>query len=80
MLVKLMIATGCEVACDQCRFGGERVGCQGACVQLAWTVCVRAGCPGACGQIVCEDELIHDAETMVVAASVVNGVMYVGPL
>ena len=80
MLVEVMIATGCEVACDQCSFGGERAGCQGACVQLAWTVCVRAGCPGACGQVVGEDELIHDAETMVVAASVVNGVTYVGPL
>ena len=78
--MELMIATGCEVACDQCRFSGERAGCQGACVELAWTVCVRSGCPGACGQIVGEDELIHDAETMVVAASVVNGVTYVGPL
>ena len=82
MMVEFMVAPGCEVACDQCRFGGERAGCQGACVQLAWTVCVRAGCPGACGQIVGEDEFIHDADgvTMVVAASVVNGVTYVGPL
>ena len=35
MMEEFMIATGCEVACDQCRFGGERAGCHGACVQLA---------------------------------------------
>ena len=83
MLVELMIATGCEVACDQCSFGGERAGCQGACVQLAWTVCVRSGCSGACGQIVGEDELVHDADgvqAIVDVACVVNGVMYVSPL
>ncbi len=82
MLVKLMIATGCEVACDQCGFGGERAGCQGACVQLAWTVHVRSGCSGACGQIVGGDEFVRDADGVqaVDAACMVNGVMYVGPL
>ena len=83
MLMELTIATGCEVARDQCRFSGKRAGCQGACVQLAWTVCVRSGCSGACGQIVGEDELVHDAcgvQAIVDAACVLNGVMYVSPL
>ena len=38
MLVGVKVATGCEVACDQCGFGGERAGCHGACVQLAEVV------------------------------------------
>ena len=64
----LLIAAGCDVACDQCKFGDERTGCREACVQLAWIVCVRSGCPGACGQIEVDDELRHDAsEVMVIA-------------
>ena len=66
----LLIAAGCDVACDQCQFGDERTGCREACVQLAWIVCVRSGCPGACGQIKVDDELMHDADEVMVIADV----------
>ena len=67
--MELMIATGCEVARDWCRFSGKRAGCQGACVQLAWTVCVRAGCPGACDQASADDKLMRDASKVVVTVA-----------
>ena len=60
--MELIIAAGCKVTHELCRFSGERAGCQGARVQLAWVVCVRSGCTGACGQIVGEDELVHDVD------------------
>ena len=82
MLVNLMVAPGCEVACDQCRFGSEQAGCLGACVHLAYAVRVRSGCSGACGQIVGEDEFVHDANGVQAdgAACVMSGVIFVGPL
>ena len=52
-------------------------------VQLAWIVCVRSGCPGACGQIKVDDELMHDADEVMViadAAWVVRNAMDVSPL
>ena len=79
----LLIAAGCDVACDQCKFGDERTGCREACVQLAWIVCVRSGCPGACGQIKVDDKLMHDADEVMViadAAWVVRNAMDVSPL
>ena len=59
--MELITAAGCKVAHELCRFSGERAGCQGARVQLAWVVCVRSGCTGVCGQTVSENELVHDA-------------------
>ena len=60
--MELIIAAGCKVAHELCRFSGERAGCQGARVQLVWAACVGSGCSGACGQIVGEDRLVHDAD------------------
>ena len=76
MLLDVLIAAGCDVTCVQCRFGDERTGCREACIQSARVICVTSGCPGACGQIKVDDELMHDADEVMViadAAWVVRG-------
>ena len=52
-----------------------------ACMQLTCMACMESCCPGACGQIEGDNELLHDADALVVVdvTCVMDDVMRAGP-